>query len=318
MRLYHKIAAMAASVFLLASIVNAAIPAGYAGTVFDSLKGKPSQIPGFVTAAYFDKGADGVTFHYTWTNMGDCHWRDGDPGKVVSLQFFGAYKDFVAGTVGGIVDSACYPVNANCHIGWVQSGEWLNYTVHVNTAGKYKMILHHSVVDTSNLILFNIGDLPTDSVGGLPASIRPPGDHEINHDWKWDTTKTRLVLDTGLYVLKVSFFHEGLNFHGMKFLLDAGSPVIQTNRGQVQNGFEVMPVVNGNNLTLSYSLAQAGVSRISVYDCAGRLMAPAIIKNQYAGTCTQTIGLSSLGTGVHFVRVEHSGLSEIKSFTVTR
>jgi hypothetical protein len=307
---------MAAAYFLFASSLFAAMPAGYAGTVFDSLKGTPAQIPGFVTAAYFDKGADGVTFHYTWTNMGDCFWRAGDPGRVVSLQFFGAWKDLVAGTVGGIVDSACYPVNANCHIGWVQSGEWLNYTVHVNTAGKYKMVLHHTVVDTSNLILFNIGDLPTDSVGGLPASIRPPGDHEINHDWKWDTTKTRLVLDTGLYVLKVSFFHEGLNFHGMKFLLDGGSAVTETNRGPAQRGLEIMPVVNGSNLFVSYSLAQAGQTAVSVFDCAGRVIVPSIVRNLTAGSQKQIISLGKISRGVYFVRVEQNGLHSVSPFNI--
>jgi hypothetical protein len=318
MRLYQKAAIMAAACFLSASCIFAAMPAGYAGTVFDSLKGKPAQIPGFVTAAYFDKGADGVTFHYTWNNMGDCHWRDGDPGKVVSLQFFGAGKDFVAGTVGGIADSACYPVNANCHIGWVQSGEWLKYTVHVNTAGKYKMVLHHSVVDTSNLIIFNVGDLPPDSVGGLPISIEPPNDHEINHDWKWDTTKTRLVLDTGLYVITVSFFHEGLNFHGMKFLLDGGSAVTETNRGIMQKGLDVMPVVNGNNLTVSYSLAQSGSATIAVFDCAGRVMVPAVVRNLNAGGQKEIIGLGNIGRGVYFVRVEQNGFRETNSFNITR
>jgi hypothetical protein len=315
MRLYHKIAAMAASVFLLASIVNAAIPAGYAGTVFDSLKGIPQQIPGWVYAPYFDKGADGVTFHYTWSNMGDCFFRAGDPAKVVSLQFFGDYKDMVAGNVH-LVDSACYWTPKQAHLGWVQSGEWLNYTVHVNTAGKYKMILHHSVVDTSNLILFNIGDLPTDSVGGLPASIRPPGDHEINHDWKWDTTKTRLVLDTGLFLIKVSFFHEGLNFHGMKFLLDGGSAVTETNRGPAQRGLEIMPVVNGSNLFVSYSLAQAGQTAVSVFDCAGRVIVPSIVRNLTAGSQKQIISLGKISRGVYFVRVEQNGLHSVSPFNI--
>ncbi len=313
----QKTAGTAASVFLLASLVSAAMPSGYAGTVFDSLKGIPAQIPGFVNAPYFDKGDSGVVFNYTWSNMGDCHWRDGDPGKKVSLQLFGTWNDFVAGTVGGIVDSAAYPPGKNAHIGWVQSGEWLKYTVHVNIAGNYKMILHHTVVDTSNLIIFNIGDLPADSVGGLPISIRPPGDVEINHDWRWDTTKTRLALDTGLFLIKVSFFHEGLNFHGMKFMLDGTSALPETNRGLVQKGHAVMPVVNGTNLSVSCSPAQAGPAAISVFDCAGRVMV-SVVRNLNAGGRTEIISLGNIGRGVYFVTVEQNGLRETKSFTITR
>ena len=318
MRLYHKIAAMAASVFLLVSLVSAAIPAGYTGTVFDSLKGIPAQIPGFVNAPYFDRGDSGVTFNYTWAKFGDCYWRNGDPGKKVSLQMFGTWNDFVAGTVGGIVDSAAYPAGKNAHIGWVQSGEWLKYTVHVNIAGKYKMILHHTVVDTSNLIIFNVGDLPPDSVGGLPICIRPPGDIEINHDWRWDTTKTRLTLDTGLFLIKVSFFHEGLNFHGMKFILDASSTAPGTKRDLIQKGLAVMPIVNGNNLSVSYSLAQSGSATVSVFDCAGRVMVPAVVRNLNAGGQKEIIGLGNMVRGVYFVRVEQNGFRETKSFTITR
>jgi hypothetical protein len=317
MRLNQKAAIMAAACFLFASYLFAAMPAGYTGTVFDSLKGIPAQIPGFVNAPYFDKGDSGVTFNYTWSNMGDCHWRDGDPGKKVSLQFFGTWNDFVAGTVGGIVDSAAYPPGKNAHIGWVQSGEWLKYTVHVNIAGSYKMILHHTVVDTSNLIIFNVGNLPADSVGGLPISIRPPGDVEINHDWRWDTTKTRLALDTGLFLIKVSYFHEGLNFHGMKFLLDNTSVLPEKNAAMARNGFAVTAFVNKSALSVSYSLAQAGPAAISVFDCAGRAMV-SVVRNLNAGGRTETIGLGKTVRGVYFVTVEQNGLRETKSFTITR
>ncbi|HUI92799.1 MAG TPA: hypothetical protein VLX68_11180 [Chitinivibrionales bacterium] len=318
MRLHRKVALGGTVWLLFASCLFAAIPQGYAGVVFDSLKGVPMQIPGFVTAAYFDKGDSAVTFQYTWSNMGDCHWRDGDPGKKVSLQYFGTWNDFVAGTVGGIVDSAAYPPHANCHIGWVQSGEWLKYTVHVNTAGKYKMILHHSVVDTSNLILFNVGDLPTDSVGGLPICIRPPGDVEINHDWRWDTTKTRLTLDTGLFLIKVSFFHEGLNFHGMEFMLDNTPVQPEKNQALAQKGFGIVPIVKGDKLSVSFSLDQTGLVAVSLFDCAGRAAAPAIVKTLNAGRQKQDMGLGGLLRGLYFVRVEQNGLREVKSIPVAR
>jgi hypothetical protein len=327
MRLYHKIAALAASVFLLTSLVNAAMPDGYKGVVFDSLKGIPTQIPGFLNIPYFDKGDTGVTFHYTWSNMGDCHWRDGDPGKKVSLQMFGEGKDLVSGAAGlpdrdpsipHISDSACYPAGKNAHLGWIQVGEWLNYTVHVNTAGTYKMILHESVVSTSQFTIVTFSGRAPDTVKGFPMSVRPPTDHELCHDYKWDTAAVKVTLDTGLYVVKITLNNEGFNFHGIKFVLD-GTPVLQgKNQAPALKGLTVTPVVNGSNLTVSYSLAQAGISKISVFDCAGRSATPAIIRSQNAGSQKETIGLSNLGTGVHFVRVEHNGLREIKSFTVTR
>jgi hypothetical protein len=318
MNFRRKVIIAAVACVFSVSLLFAAMPANYAGVVFDSLKGIPAQIPGWVNAPYFDKGDSGVTFRYTWSNMGDCHWRDGDPGKKVSLQFFGSYKDFMSGLPTCIPDSACFAPTPQAHFGWIQVGEWFNYTVHVNTAGNYKMIFHESVVDATHLVIVTFSGLAPDSCKNIPVSIRPTGDHEQCHDWKWDTTATKLALDTGLYVMNVAFTSEGFNFHGIKFLLDGPSAVTETNRHPTQKGLAVMPAVNGNNLSVSYSLAQAAPTTVSVYDCAGRLMVPAIVRNMNSGSQKEMIDLGNIGRGVYYVRVEQNGIREIKSFMLTR
>jgi hypothetical protein len=327
MRFKQKAAITAAAGCLLVQGIFAAMPANYAGVLFDSLKGIPHQIPGFINLPYFDKGDTNVTFRYTWNNMGDCFWRANDPGKKVSLQMFGDYKDILSGAPGlpdrdpsipHIPDSACYPAGKNAHLGWIQVGEWFNYTVHVNTAGSYTMIFHESVVDATHLVLVTFSGLAPDSCKNIPVSIRPTGDHEQCHDWKWDTTATKLALDTGLYVMNVAFTSEGFNFHGIKFLLDGPSAVTETNRHPTQKGLAVMPAVNGNNLSVSYSLAQAAPTTVSVYDCAGRLMVPAIVRNMNSGSQKEMIDLGNIGRGVYYVRVEQNGIREIKSFMLTR
>jgi hypothetical protein len=327
MRLYHKIAAMAASVFLLASVVNAAMPANYTGKIFSAapLNGVPQQIPGLVETPYFDEGGLDTTWHYAGNNLGDCFIRANHGGTNVSLQWYGDYKDFVSRADVRLVDSMCYPVNTHAHLGWIQTapnatsrGEWETYTVHVNTAGSYKMIFHESVVAVPNLILVTFSGLPTDSVKDQPLSIRPPADHENYHDWKYDTTATKLQLDTGLYVITLEFITGGWNFHAMKFVLDASSTISATKQGLMNNGFELMPVIIQNNLSVSYSLAQAGRTTVSVYDCAGRAMVPSISRNMNAGAQKQIVGIGNMGRGVYFVRVEQNGLRETKSFTITR
>jgi hypothetical protein len=105
----------------------------------------------------------------------------------------------------------------------------------------------------------------------------------------------------------------------MKFVLTgtAAGP-LGSNAGLLNKGLDIMPVVTGNNLTVSYSLAQAGPTTVSVFDCAGRVAVPAIVRNLNAGSQKQSIGLGNMGRGVYFVRVEQNGLREIKSFTITR
>jgi hypothetical protein len=314
----YRLAAASVLCFGMVTYLAAAMPAGYTGTIFDSLKGVPQQIPGLIETPYFDKGADGVTFHYSGGNAGDCFWRNGDPGKAVSLQFFGDYKDFVSNATVKNVDSMCYPPNKHAHLGWIQNGEWLNYTVHVNKAGSYKMIFHESDVDANNLIVVTFSGMDPDSIINMPVSLRPPGDHEAYHDWKWDTTAKKLQLDTGLYVVKLAFFQGAWNFHAMKFILD-GTPVKEMpEAGLAPKGFAISPVVKGNSLTLSYSLPQAGLTSISVFDCAGRMEISGAATMVSAGNHSATIGLNGLGKGVHFVRVKQNGTAVTRSFTVAR
>lgn len=322
MRFYQKAVATAAANFLFTSYLFAAMPPGYTGTVFtgDTINGHAQQIPGLVLASYFDEGPDGVAYHYTdAANSGDCTVRNGHTGANVSIQNFGAEKDFVSGNVLA-VDSACYPPGVNNHLGWIHPGEWENYTVRATAAGTYKMVFHESVTTTPNLIVVTFSGLTPDSVVNEPLSIRPPGDHEIWHDWKWDTTANLISLDTGLYVMNLEFFQEaGWNFAAINFILQGGaSAVRETNRSPMQKGFAVMPIVNGKDLSVSYSLIQAGLTTVSVFDCAGRDLVPVTTQNLTAGSHVQKFDLSNRGTGVHFVRIEQNGLSETRSFTLTR
>jgi hypothetical protein len=317
MRFSRLLSLMAAACLFYVSTIFAAMPANYAGTVFDSLNHIPQQIPGLIYTPYFDSGADGVTFHYSGGNSGDCYFRAGDPASGVSLQYFGDYKDFVARADVKIVDSACYWTPKQAHLGWIQNGEWLNYTVHVNTKGTYKMIFHESDVDANNLIVVTFSGLPPDSVKNMPVSARPPADHEAYHDWKWDTTGT-VDLDTGLYVMTLAFYQGAWNFHAIRFNLEGASAVAETPRGLGQKAFEVLPVLSGNNLIVSYSLRQAGNAAVSVFDCSGKMIATSTARNQNPGAQKQSISLKNVGRGVYFVTIEQNGLRQSQSFSITR
>jgi hypothetical protein len=320
MRLIQKAAFMAASVLLFVSFANAAMPANYTGKVFSAapLNGIPQQIPGLVETPYFDEGGLDTTFHYDQWNQGDCLIRTGHGGEIVSLQYYGDEKDFVSGPVH-LVDSMCYPPNAHAHLGWIGApGEWVKYTVHVNTAGSYTMIFHESVVLVPNLILVTFSGLPTDSVKNQPLSIRPPNDHENYHDWKWDTTATKLALDTGLYVVRLEFVTGAWNFHAMQFILDGASVVTEKSPGFRHEDLGLAASANGNNLTLSYAAGQAGPARISVVDCAGRAVLSALDYCATAGSRTKMIPLQDVRRGVYFVKVEQNGLKETKSIFLAR
>lgn len=73
--------------------------------------GAPAAIPGVIEAVNFDEGGEGVAYH------------DSDPGNN-----------------GGFYRSTDVDIDqreVGLYVGWTQGGEWLNYTVNVQTEGYY-------------------------------------------------------------------------------------------------------------------------------------------------------------------------------------
>ncbi|MDE7376331.1 MAG: endo-1,4-beta-xylanase, partial [Muribaculaceae bacterium] len=77
------------------------------------------EIPGIVECENFDSGIDGITFHDSdKVNQGDKNYR-------------------TTATAGGV--DFVKIANGGYGIGYLEAGEWLEYTINVKEAGKYKL-----------------------------------------------------------------------------------------------------------------------------------------------------------------------------------
>ena len=118
------------------------------------------EIPGTIQAENFDKGGEGMTFHDSDSNReGDANYRSDGEGV-----------DFVKG-------------NGGTCIGYTAKNEWLEYTVNVTEAGKYKYIATVSSGTTGSG--FKISLVKGKSTTTL-ATINVP--QTGNSDWSKYTT----------------------------------------------------------------------------------------------------------------------------------
>ena len=76
--------------------------------------GSPIAIPGTIQAENYDNGGDGVSYHDTTAGNTGGKYRTGDNVDIIS-----------SGT--------------GYAVGYIQAGEWLEYTINITTAGTYRI-----------------------------------------------------------------------------------------------------------------------------------------------------------------------------------
>ena len=151
------------------SVTVGSVSTTYSGTPYS---GTPAAVPGTIQAENYDTGGEGVAYHDT---------TSGNSG--------GAYRtDNV--DIGTTTDAG-----GGYLVGWVQAGEWLNYTVNVATSGTYifdARVASNGAGGTFHLLANNVnvtGTLTIPSTGGWQT-------------WT-DVTKTGVQLSAGKQVLRL-------------------------------------------------------------------------------------------------------------------
>jgi hypothetical protein len=145
--------------------------------------GTPVAVPGQILAANFDNGGEGVAYHDT---------TSGNTG--------GAYRntdvDIEASSDGG---------NAGNDIGWIDAGEWLNYTVNVTQPGNYTVQLRVASPDGGASL--HVGFNGPSQGQWQAVSVLATG------GWQnWTTVNVPVTLAAGIQQMTIYFDTAGLNF----------------------------------------------------------------------------------------------------------
>ncbi len=159
----------------------------------DPFGGTPAVIPGKVEAENFNTGGEGGAYHDT----------DGSNNG-------GAYRPTEGVDLEGTADAG-----GGYDVGWTMQGEWIKYTVNVQTTGSYDIDFRvasgaaggdfHLEVDDANVT----GTLTIPPTGGW-------------QNWT-DVTKTGVALTAGQHVLKLVMDTYPGNFNWFNFTLAGGS-----------------------------------------------------------------------------------------------
>lgn len=198
----------------------AQIPAEYKGKPFhdDSVKTYPIHIPGKLQCEYFDYGGEGVAYGGTKAKVN---------GRNVGADFNAAmgcneggtpylcsFRDTEAVAISYTkpccdIDTAknTFPQKLQqLYTGWTSPGQWLNYTVHVDTPGVYTInILCTAPLPNGFELSLSLNNKIVVNRAMVPNSCR--GDQEDHLRWhRWNKVMHAAEItipDTGLHLLTV-------------------------------------------------------------------------------------------------------------------
>jgi hypothetical protein len=302
---------------LFVPVADAAVPAGYAGTVYPSGTA-PREIPGRIDFKDYDAGGLNVTFYADdragqYGSSAAGRTDAGEHPAFYQTWHFDQdyyYPDSNNLNTGGVRYPSTDTSISDFYIGASHPSNFTKWTVHVSTAGKYWISSIWGGENNSFDFTISFLNGTNTATTGL-IHLNGTGNY---HKWRQYPDFTSIQLDTGVQVL---YFQNGSMHLNQDFLYFAAD------KGQFTTAIK-QPAVSRKNVgnfkifidrkSMRFTLPDAGMTRIAVFDCLGKEISTVMNKNLSAGDHTADIGSMNLGQGMYFLRMEHNGLNSVIRF----
>lgn len=237
---------------------------------------KDHRIPGAIAAADYDSGNQGIAY-----NDRDYWAVSGTPGGGNTG---GAYRND-----GVDIEASTDPQGAPYNVGWLDTLDWMQYTVSVDATGTYDIEFRVASGVNGGRLTISTGDQTL-------GTVTVPG----TGGWQsWQSVYLRGVeLEAGEQVLKVTVRTAGFNLNTMRFR--ANTTATEGDPGS-ETGLRVFPNPTAGGVTVAFSTPTATQGAYVVMDALGRQVAAGSRRAYGPGDHRVDIDLS-LAPGVYMVR----------------
>ncbi len=263
-----------------------------------------NKIPGIIYAADYDMGKNGYAYKdEDYINTGgqsSSVWNNG-----------GKYRN------DGVDIEICsdFPTNGY-DVGWINTGEYLNYTVNVVETGNYDIIMRVSGNQSGGKILLRWDGMNINNFVDVPAT----GGWQTWTDIKIDSVD----LTKGEHKLSVNFYFGGFNISYIEFKqLETG---INDSKTKINN-FKLeqnYPNPFNPSTIIKYSLPKAEDVSLKIYDELGEEVTTLVNGHKEAGSYNvqfntqQTKDKKHLSSGIYFYRLTAGEFTETKKLILMK
>jgi hypothetical protein len=197
------------------------------------------------------------------------------------------------------------------YIGAANAKSWSKFTVSVPKASRY-WISSIFAADTS-AIRFQISF--QDSARTVSTPMITLNGSTGPHAWRKYKNIASINLDSGIQVLYFQNRSSRLLQDFLDISADSNEFVETTQRVRVPAAYNAHQIHIDRN-SIRFSLADQGMTRVSVFDCLGREVVLITNRELAAGDHEITLGRACLNHGVYFIRVEHNSMNSVAKFEV--
>ncbi|HEY8401246.1 MAG TPA: glycosyl hydrolase family 18 protein [Cytophagaceae bacterium] len=232
--------------------------------------GVPWAIPGKIEAEDYDLGGINVAYYDNTTGNEGKVYRTDDVDIETSLDIGGGY-----------------------HIGWVKPGEWLEYTVDIDSSGKYDIIVR---------VASNVGNGKFHiEMDGVDIT----GQQSVQATGTWQSFKDHLIsgveLTEGVKVMRLAIDAGEFNTNYFEFV--PASPSTSTQNNAIISYINLYPNPVTDYALASFSLKQASHVKMVICDLSGKEIK--VVMDETVGNTEQVISFptSDLEKGIYLLKV---------------
>jgi len=253
---------------------------------------KENTIPGTIYGVDFDYGNLGTAFY------------DNSPNNVGA----GSYNNgWVYRNEGVDIEKCSDAITNGYNIGWIETGEWLKYTVDVTQAGTYKISFRIAASTSAGKIQLLLDNNYLTNLIDITAT----------GGWQnWQTLQVdNLQITKGKHELVVRFYFGGFNFNLMDFELTAvgvdDNSVTPLNFEMEQN----YPNPFNPNTIIKYSIPEKSIIKVEVFNVLGQSVNVLVNKEKLSGFYETTWNATNLPSGIYLISINAMGINSKQTFS---
>jgi aryl-phospho-beta-D-glucosidase BglC (GH1 family) len=256
-----------------------------------------NKVPGVINAVNYDMGKQGVAYSdkvYKNTsnneayNSGWSYRNDGvDIEKSSDIFYSNGYN-----------------------VGWIELGEWLNYTLNVETTGVYDLNFRVAGANSNGIIIVRIDN---EMVGDF-IKVPNTGGYQ---SWQYMAGVKGLKLTSGTHKMQLQFLAPGFNLSTIEFSLITTDveDAPELHEFELEQNY---PNPSNPTTTINYQLPIAGHVSLKLFDALGTEVMEIVNEKKSHGRYSVNFDGSKLASGIYFYKLTSGIYSSIKKMIILK